>query len=322
RVIRAGMTEEEKRTHARKLNMARRQLNQEQRRELIREQLKETPEKSDRQIAKSLGVDHTTVTNQRHGLESTGEIHQLDKTIGADGKARTTTPQRKPVSVFNPTPREEKAVKQPEIVNKMAENGINAAGAIRESKREKLIEHLESVENQQAKAIEGVYDVIVIDPPWDMQKIERNERPNQSGFDYPTMSIREIKGMDIPAADDCHVFLWTTQKFLPDAFDILNEWGMKYVCTFVWHKNNGYKPFGLPTYNCEFILYAHKGAPQFVDEKAFFTCFDAPQRGHSVKPEEFYEIIRRVTAGRRLDMFGRRKIDGFDSWGKEAPAFE
>ena len=39
KVIRAGMTEEEKRTHARKLNMARRQLNREQRRELIKEQL-------------------------------------------------------------------------------------------------------------------------------------------------------------------------------------------------------------------------------------------------------------------------------------------
>ena len=52
------MTEEQKRTHTRKLNMARRQLSQEQRRDLIREQLKETPEKSDRQIAASLGVDH------------------------------------------------------------------------------------------------------------------------------------------------------------------------------------------------------------------------------------------------------------------------
>lgn len=65
KVIRAGMTEEEKRTHARKLNMARRQLSQEQRRELIRQQLKETPEKSDRQIAAGLGVNHETVGVQR-----------------------------------------------------------------------------------------------------------------------------------------------------------------------------------------------------------------------------------------------------------------
>ena len=72
KVIRAGMTEEEKRTHARKLNMARRQLSQEQRRELIRQQLKETPEKSDRQIAAGLGVDKNTVNKQRKVMEGCG----------------------------------------------------------------------------------------------------------------------------------------------------------------------------------------------------------------------------------------------------------
>ena len=51
KVIRAGMTEVEKLTHARKLNMARRHLTSEQKRSLIREQLKATPEQSDRQIA-------------------------------------------------------------------------------------------------------------------------------------------------------------------------------------------------------------------------------------------------------------------------------
>ena len=48
KVIRAGMTEAEKLTHARKLNMARRQLTQEQKRVLIREQIKATPGQSGR----------------------------------------------------------------------------------------------------------------------------------------------------------------------------------------------------------------------------------------------------------------------------------
>lgn len=59
---------------------------QEQRRELIREQLKETPEKSDRQIAKSLGVDKNTVNSQRKAMESGGEIHHLKTATGVDGK--------------------------------------------------------------------------------------------------------------------------------------------------------------------------------------------------------------------------------------------
>jgi hypothetical protein len=30
------------------------------------------------------------------------------------------------------------------------------------------------------------YNVLVIDPPWPMKKIERKVRPDQTGFDYPT----------------------------------------------------------------------------------------------------------------------------------------
>ena len=42
-VIRPGLTDAEKRAHARALNLARRQLNREQRQKLIEEQLRETP---------------------------------------------------------------------------------------------------------------------------------------------------------------------------------------------------------------------------------------------------------------------------------------
>ena len=94
KVIRAGMTEEEKRTHARKLNLARRHLNREQKQDLIREQLRETPEKSDRQIASRLGVDHKTVSAKREELESIGEIPQCNRQT-SDG--RTYPAERKPV---------------------------------------------------------------------------------------------------------------------------------------------------------------------------------------------------------------------------------
>lgn len=187
-----------------------------------------------------------------------------------------------------------------------------------QEKREENTATLEDISVQEAKAIEGVYDVVVIDPPWPMKKIERECRPNQTGLDYPSMTEDELNNLEIPYAENCHVWLWATHKQLPTAIRLLEKWGLKYVCAFVWHKPGGFQPVGLPQYNCEFVLYARKGAPKFVDTKAFPVCFEAPRGKHSEKPERLYEMVRRVTGGRRLDMFNRREIEGFDGWGKEA----
>ena len=137
KVIRAGMTEEQKRTHARKLNMARRQLSQEQRRDLIREQLKETPEKSDRQIAVALGVSNSTVSSQRKEMVTNHQLCESHSSIGSDGRERPRQVTHKTVTIFNPTAAEEKAVKQPEIIKRMSESGKTAVEVKREIKAEK-----------------------------------------------------------------------------------------------------------------------------------------------------------------------------------------
>ena len=206
----------------------------------------------------------------------------------------------------------------PEFIEPVLKGEITLSKAIQETKRKQVIEKLNNIETKEVKELEGIYDVVVIDPPWPIEKIERDIAPNQVKLDYPTMTIDEIKELKIPCADNCHVWLWTTQKYLPAAFEILELWNLKYVCTFVWHKPGGFQPFGLPQYNCEFALYARRGNPQFIDFRDFKLCFEAPRTAHSEKPDLFYDLIKRVTAGRRLDMFNRRKIEGFETWGKEA----
>ena len=221
-------------------------------------------------------------------------------------------------SISDATPEQQREIIAKDDEKAILEEARKIQSRKREKARQKVIANLEDIATKQVKEAEGVYDVIVIDPPWDMKKIERDVAPEQVGFDYPTMTEEELFDFDIPAADDCHLWLWTTHKFFPVALRLLDAWGFKYVCNFVWHKPGGFQPFGLPQYNCEFAIYARKGSPKFTDTKAFFTCFDAPRGKHSEKPEAFYDVVRRVTAGRRIDMFNRRTIEGFDGHGNEA----
>ena len=108
------------------------------------------------------------------------------------------------------------------------------------------------------------YSTIVVDPPWPMEKILLRGRPNQFGFDYSTMTINEIKALRVPEIlhDNSFVFLWTTQKFLPWAFEILSHWDCKYRFTMTWYKNGGFQPFNCPQFNAEFVLVGAKGNPK------------------------------------------------------------
>jgi len=163
------------------------------------------------------------------------------------------------------------------------------------------------------------YNTIVIDPPWPVKKIHRDERPNQDALDYPTMTVEEI--MDFPvsqfSADNSFLFMWTTQKYLPHGLRILKTWGFNYLLTMVWHKPGGFQPFSLPQYNCEFVLLGKRGLAEFKDTKAFPCCFEAPRGEHSEKPQEFYDLLDRVTGGDKIDVFARKHRNGWTLFGNE-----
>jgi hypothetical protein len=77
------------------LNICCRNLDAEQKRDVIAKLLKAQPSKSNRAIAKQIKADHKTVASVRAEKQATGEIPQLDKTVGADGKARSKAPKKK-----------------------------------------------------------------------------------------------------------------------------------------------------------------------------------------------------------------------------------
>src|SRR5271165_6259364 len=83
-----GLSDQEKRSQVRALNLARRHLDYQAKRLIIADEIKENPDRSNRWIARSLGVHHATVIAVRNELSSTGHVDQLGALLGRDGKIR------------------------------------------------------------------------------------------------------------------------------------------------------------------------------------------------------------------------------------------
>jgi len=164
------------------------------------------------------------------------------------------------------------------------------------------------------------YGLIVVDPPWQVKKLTRKARPKQVTMDYETMSIQEIKSLPIGniADDNCWLFLWTTQKFLFDAKEVLETWGFSYLATGVWKKTYG-KSAGMPLFgfrwNIEFVLVGYKKKPDIWPKRSLIPLgFSAPNIKHSQKPDKFYKMIESL-AGNRVDIFARQMREGWDTIG-------
>tara|TARA_E500000318_G_scaffold59652_1_gene55356 strand:+ start:211 stop:741 length:531 start_codon:yes stop_codon:yes gene_type:complete len=168
------------------------------------------------------------------------------------------------------------------------------------------------------------YDLIVIDPPYKIKKVTHRARPNQVNMDYPMMSLDEIKDLPVQsiAKDKCWLFLWTTQKYLFQAKELLEHWNFKYLVTQVWQKTYGRSAgmalFGF-RWNAEFILIGYnKIKPDlWIKGKPLIPLvFQAENIRHSEKPSLFYELIKDLGKD-RIDIFARKQRDGWHVWGNE-----
>lgn len=176
------------------------------------------------------------------------------------------------------------------------------------------------------------YKTIVVDPPWKYGVWGTgSDKQYTRGFTettgrsrpipYPTMSVEEIAKMNVRglADDDCELYLWTTQRYLPDAFRVMDAWGFKYCQTLTWCKRpRGKGQGGVYCPTTEFILLGRVGKMPKVDRiDSTYWLWKRPHNSHSAKPEEFQTMIETVTEPPRLEMFARRKRGGWDVWGNE-----
>lgn len=200
-----------------------------------------------------------------------------------------------------------------------AQKEITTSGAINLSKRLKRENEIEEIKQNITEVnINGLYDVIIVDPPW-QYGAKYNPDARRVTSPYPEMSIEDIKYINIPAEDDCILWLWTTHKFIWDAKEILKYWGFEYKAIMVWDKEK----MGIGHWlrmQCEFCLLGIKGNPIW-DIKDLKDIIREPRREHSRKPETFYNMIRNNFAGKKCDYFSREKRDDFEQYGNEQDRF-
>ena len=170
------------------------------------------------------------------------------------------------------------------------------------------------------------YQIIVVDLPWQINKIKKRVRPNQVNMDYQMMSLDEIKALpikNIANENNCLIFLWTIDKYLYNSKSILEGWGFHYHRTMSWDKTNGLAMYGF-NYQTEFILIGFMGKQEtYPKRKTIRTSFTAKATFHSEKPDYFYEMLDVLPHNPRIDIFARKKRDElflknkWDVWGNE-----
>jgi N6-adenosine-specific RNA methylase IME4 len=187
-----------------------------------------------------------------------------------------------------------------------------------------------------------LYRTIVADPPWNVKagsasgeytvvngtQVWDPKRPTHTrDLAYPSMTVGEIAALPVRdlCADDAHLYLWTTNGYLPRAFEVISAWGFTYSTTVVWCKT----PFGGGglggkwRITTEFLLHATRGSLAATGQ-IIGTWFHEkrPYEGgypkHSAKPDSFQDRIEQVSPGPYLEMFARRNRLGWDTWGNEA----
>jgi len=192
-----------------------------------------------------------------------------------------------------------------------------------------LLHHVKSKEEppDSPPIPKSIYRIIYADPPWKYTEkgltgvsdsYHRGDEYGNVQKHYPAMSIKELCDMKIPETEDNAVlFLWVTWPFLEKCFKVIEAWGFAYKTGMIWDKvkhNFGY----YVSVRSELFLICTKGSCTPDVKKLIDNVVSIERTGHSEKPERFREIIDELyPKGNRIELFARKKIRGWDSWGLE-----
>src|SRR5262249_35326882 len=187
------------------------------------------------------------------------------------------------------------------------------------------------------------YGAIAVDPASHFSSYTaiQSQNPNSRRDNerhYRTMSFAELAALPVQklaAPTGCHLFVWTSGPFLPQALALIRAWGFKYSTrAFTWLKTkrawDGQTPLaktdfpaglGLTVrHQTEIVLLARRGSCR-RNAKDVRELILAPRREHSRKPNEFFRRIERYCDGPYCELFARERRPGWHSWGDETDKF-
>ena len=204
---------------------------------------------------------------------------------------------------------------QTDLIAKMDETGY-VDGAYKEHQRRQKRAKVTTSDPEQPT---GKYRVLCADPPWAYSNANTPGQAHAVTEFYPTMSIKELCAIPVAelAEEDAVLFLWATSPMLEVAFQVINAWGFTYKTGMVWDKDA--HNFGhYVSVRHEHLLICTRGSCT-PDDPHLIPSVQTIKRGkHSEKPEEFRKIIETMyTHGRKLELFGRTKHDGWTVFGNQ-----
>lgn len=176
--------------------------------------------------------------------------------------------------------------------------------------------------------IPGHYGVVLADPPWRFKTYNDDISAKSAASHYSLMGKEDLKRLQVwkLAADNCVLVMWATQAQMPEAIDLMDEWGFTYKTMGAWAKQSstGQKwAFGtgyVLRSAAEFYLVGTIGKPK-AKVKNVRNLIVAPVREHSRKPDQMHADLERLFDGPRCELFARQSRPGWDCWGFETTKF-
>ncbi len=188
----------------------------------------------------------------------------------------------------------------------------------------------------------GQFGCILADPPWAFRTFSgETMTPHRSAEDhYPTMTLAEMASLPVAerAAKDCALFMWIVGSHLTEAIALADAWGFTFKTdAFYWVKQRliggdqaDLFTNDLPEPRMGFGYWTRKqvepcwlftrGKPKRISAGVRQVILE-PRREHSRKPDSQYERIEALVGGPYLELFGRTRRTGWQTWGNETGKF-